>query len=65
MNTTATNKANKAAKVAKAAINIFLGAMGAICLYAVLFMHRPDHLLTAAGYALMIYCINHKEEGEE
>lgn len=63
MNTT-TSKDSKFEKVAKAILSIFLGAMGTICIYAVLFMHRPDHLLTTAGYAALLYCINYKEKSE-
>lgn len=44
------------------ASSISLGALAAVCLYAVIFMHRPDHLLTTAVYAAMIWMVNRKEK---
>lgn len=58
---TITNTESKASKTARIAATIMLGALGAVCLYAVLFMNRPDHLLTAVGYAVAIGCINCKD----
>ena len=62
MNATATNTENKVKNAARIAATIILGIFAAVCLYAVLFLHRPDHLLTTAGYAAAIWMVNHKEK---
>lgn len=49
-------------KALRIAANVVLGAFAAVCLYAVIFMHRPDHLLTTAAYAAMIWMVNRKEK---
>ena len=49
-------------KALRIAATIILGIFAAACLYAVIFMHRPDHLLTTAGYAAAIWMVNHKEK---
>lgn len=49
-------------KALRIAANVVLGAFAAACLYAVIFMHRPDHLLTTAAYAALIWMVNSKEK---
>lgn len=49
-------------KALRIAANVVLCAFAAVCLYAVIFMHRPDHLLTTAAYAAMIWMVNSKEK---
>lgn len=59
MNATTYSQTKKAIRIAA---TVILAAFGAVCLYAVIFMHRPDHLLTTAAYAVMAWAINHKED---
>lgn len=42
-------------KTIRISITVVLAALALACLYAVLFMHRPEHLLTFAVYGLMAY----------
>lgn len=49
-------------KAIRIAASIALGAAASVCIYAVIFMHRPDHLLTTAAYVAMIWMVNRKEK---
>lgn len=59
MNATTYSQTKKAIRISA---TVILAAFGAVCLYAVVFMHRPDHLLTTAAYAAMIWMVNRKEK---
>lgn len=59
MNATTYTQTKKALRISA---TVILAAFGAVCLYAVVFMHRPDHLLTTAAYAAMIWMVNRKEK---
>lgn len=59
MNATTYSQTKKAIRITA---TVILAAFAAACLYAVIFMHRPDHLLTTAAYAAMIWMVNSKEK---
>lgn len=40
-------------KTQKITISTIMVILALICLYAVLFLHRADHLLTTAGFVLL------------
>lgn len=58
MNATTNHTETKEHKILRYTASIALGLFGAVCLYAVLFLNRPDHLFTTACYAAMVWMIN-------
>lgn len=52
----------KIMNVVRIVLTVLMAVMIGLSLWAVMFEGRLEHLLTAAGYALIIWIVNLKEE---